>query len=43
MEDEGVIRDIANSDALSLLVGTWIALGGENDGDSEPRFRFDRD
>jgi len=43
MEDRDAIGDIANSDGFSFRVGTWIALGGENNGDGETWFRFDCD
>jgi hypothetical protein len=43
MKDRDAIGDIANSDGLSFRVGTWITLGGENDGDGETRFRVDCD
>jgi len=43
MEDRDALGEFANSDGLSFRVGTWITLGGENDGDGETRFRCDRD
>jgi hypothetical protein len=43
MENGDPLWDIANSDGLSLWVGTRVTLRGKNDGDGEPWFRLNRD